>query len=123
MLLEGFYRINQLTVTEDQVQASILLNSKHDVYKGHFPGQAVVPGVIQLQMVKEILEEHTKQRLFMGTISQVKYLHMIDPSATPRLTLSLQYKKNDEDGFLLTASITYENMLFTRVKAAMYPML
>ena len=79
MLIKEFYKIISLSSDEFGINSTIKLNQDHEVYKGHFPEQPIVPGVIQLQIVKEILESHLQKKLFMGNVIQVKYLIPITP--------------------------------------------
>lgn len=116
MLIKEFYKIINLTSEETGIKAIIELNPNHEVYKGHFPDQAVVPGVIQLQIVKEILESHLSKNLFMGNITQVKYLVPITPVEVPELHISITYK-NDDDGTLKSnVFISFEETIFTKAR-------
>lgn len=116
MLIKDFYKINNLTSDESEVIARIKLNPNHEVYKDHFPGQAVVPGVIQLQIVKEILEKLFNKNLFMGNITQVKYLNPITPVEVPELNISITYK-NDNAGILKTnVLISFEEIIYTKAR-------
>jgi len=94
MLIKDFYKIINLTSNETEVLATINLNPNHKVYKGHFPKQPVVPGVIQLQIIREILEQVLEARLFMGKIIQVKYLIPITPIENPELIFTITHKKS-----------------------------
>jgi len=53
-----------------------------------------VPGVIQLQIIREILEQVLEARLFMGKIIQVKYLIPITPIENPELIFTITHKKS-----------------------------
>lgn len=116
MLIKDFYKINNLTSNETEVIACIKLNPNHKVYKGHFPNQPVVPGVIQLQIVKEILENHLSKNLFMSNITQVKYLVPITPVEVPELHISITYK-NDDDGILKSnVFISFDEIIYTKAR-------
>ena len=53
MLLNDFYQI-----TEQASQAfRIRLNPAHEIYRAHFPGQPITPGVCQIQLVTELLSQ------------------------------------------------------------------
>ncbi len=116
MLLQDFYKITNLTSIEMGINATIKLNPNHEVYKGHFPGQAVVPGVIQLQIVKEILENHLDKELFMGSVSQVKYLIPITPEEINELNISISYKNNEEGNLKTSVLVSFGNAIFTKAK-------
>ena len=116
MLIKDFYKITNLTSNETEINAIIKLNPNHEVYKGHFPGQAVVPGVIQLQIVKEILENHLEKELFMGSVSQVKYLIPITPEEITELNISISYKNNEEENFKTSVLVSFGDAVFTKAK-------
>jgi 3-hydroxyacyl-[acyl-carrier-protein] dehydratase len=116
MLIKDFYQIAEIVSEETNIVANIKLNVQHEVYKGHFPTQAVVPGVIQLQIIKEILEKHFEQKLFMGNVIQVKYLIPITPKETPELIINITYKKTDENILKSNITIGFNDIIFTKAK-------
>jgi 3-hydroxyacyl-[acyl-carrier-protein] dehydratase len=116
MLITDFYTLQKTEITVDKISADILLNPNHEVYKGHFPGQPVVPGVIQLQIVKEILEEILGQQLFMDNVSSAKYLRIITPDAFPELKVTIQYSKTAENEIKVNALIGSPETIFTKLK-------
>ncbi|MCF6223044.1 MAG: 3-hydroxyacyl-ACP dehydratase [Flavobacteriaceae bacterium] len=92
MILENFYTINSKQISEDHINHlyEILINNKHDIFKGHFPDNPVMPGVCMMQIIKEITESVIGKKLFMEKCSNVKFLTIINPDKTPILTLDLQ---------------------------------
>ena len=56
MLKDSLYRILNISGENNAIEAIIELDEHHDIFKGHFPGQPVLPGVCMLQITKEILE-------------------------------------------------------------------
>jgi 3-hydroxyacyl-[acyl-carrier-protein] dehydratase len=116
MLIPDFYSIQKIDVAVGTITANIRLNPKHEVYKGHFPGQPVVPGVIQLQIVKEILEETLSQQLLMNKVSSAKYLRIITPGNSKELQITIQYSKTEENEFKVNALISSLETIFTKVK-------
>ncbi len=116
MLIKEFYKITNLSSSDSGIIATIKLNPNHEVYKGHFPNQPVVPGVIQLQIVKEIIENVLEGKLFMGNIVQVKYLIPITPLENHELSFTITNKKTDEYNFKSTVSIGFNDNIFTKAK-------
>lgn len=91
MLLKDFYTIEKLeNVTEGKYNAVIMLNNQHDVFKGHFPGNPVTPGVCMMQIIKELSQEILGSSLFMTNSSNVKFMALINPDKNPRLNLDLE---------------------------------
>ncbi len=116
MLVNDFYTVLSIEAEYQQIQATINLNPDHQLYLGHFPEQPVVPGVMQLQILKEILEEQMQQKLQVYNISQVKFLNMIIPS-NQLLQLSIIFQTTEDDQLKVDAAIKVDGRITTKVKA------
>ena len=79
-MLEGhFYTVKSPLLQEDSIQAVLEINPAHEIFKGHFPGQPVVPGVCMMQIVKELLQKSTGRSLRLLHGQDLKFLSVIDP--------------------------------------------
>ena len=74
MLLNNFYTVDELTKSENELQASIQFHPEHEIFEGHFPGQPVVPGVCMVQIVKEFMQLATEEKLMFIKGNQIKFL-------------------------------------------------
>lgn len=99
MILENFYTIKSNQISEDKINHifEIEVNNKHAIFKGHFPGNPVMPGVCMMQIIKEITESIVGKKLFMEKCSNVKFLEIINPDKTPELTLELLIVEMDSN--------------------------
>jgi 3-hydroxyacyl-[acyl-carrier-protein] dehydratase len=93
--LNDLYRITNLTIAEGTLLAEISLNADHQIYEGHFPGAPVTPGVVQLQIVKEILENHLQRKLKMKAMRTCKFLQIINPLKTPAIQISIKFTETE----------------------------
>ncbi|MDP2723745.1 MAG: hydroxymyristoyl-ACP dehydratase [Bacteroidales bacterium] len=116
MLVKNFYTILSFDASDQHLEATLLFNPDHEVYLGHFPGQPVVPGVIQLQIVKELFEQHLKRKLKLVSMAQAKFLMIIVPDKQVAL-ISISYKQTDEGSFQVDASISSHQETATKLKA------
>ena len=82
--------------TEAGFISTIKLNSGHIVYSGHFPGHPVTPGVIQLQIVHELLEKHFSENLKLITIPRCKFLSILNPNETSQIVVHIEFKRINE---------------------------
>lgn len=97
-ILTDFYTLQSHDKTENgSFIANIILNKEHDIFKGHFPGNPVTPGVCMMQIVKELTEEFTGKKLFLKSASNVKFMAIINPFETPELSLQLDITENETD--------------------------
>lgn len=109
MVLQDFYKILSEEKTSDSKYTfTILVNEKHDVFKGHFPGNPIMPGVCMIQIIKELSESITKSALFMQTLTNVKFMALINPEVTPELRLELDITTTEDD-LVKVKNTTYFN--------------
>lgn len=80
-----------------RVAASLSARRDSAVYRGHFPGQPVTPGVLMLQGVVELLSQASGKPLALKKVSNVKYLAMMGP--------------DDIYGATLTATLASDNVV------------
>ena len=96
MLLNFFFEIIESGYSDGQLTSVIKLNPEHEIFEGHFPGNPVTPGVVQLQMVKEILENYFKRELKLISMSRCKFLNILNPNDTPVLTIRIEISEADD---------------------------
>ncbi|NDP28436.1 MAG: 3-hydroxyacyl-ACP dehydratase [Flavobacterium sp.] len=109
MLLKDFYKVISFEKTaENNYLALILINEKHEVFKGHFPGNPIMPGVCMMQIIKELTEQIAGSSLFMQSLSNVKFMALINPFITPELRLELDISTTDTD-LVKVKNLTYFN--------------
>lgn len=108
MLLKDFYTVNTLETVENKTTATITINKNHEVFKGHFPGKPVTPGVCMMQIIKEITETVVSKKLFMTSSSNVKFMAIINPEETPDLELAITITGTD-DGYKIKNSSKFND--------------
>ena len=97
MLQDDFFNISNLTTTGFDVKTDLVINAAHKIFAGHFPGQPVVPGVCMMQMVKEIMEQVTAQKLNLIKAHEMKFLAIIDPQQNNIISAILKYSLENEN--------------------------
>lgn len=95
-LIGDFFKVLETSVSNAGFNATIELNPAHIVYVGHFPGHPVTPGVIQLQMVHELLEKQLAKELRLITMPQSKFLKILNPEVTLQLMIHIDISIKDE---------------------------
>ncbi|WP_138475850.1 3-hydroxyacyl-ACP dehydratase [Dyadobacter bucti] len=93
MFLNDLYTITETDSSAGQINSEIKINGGHRLFKGHFPGEPVTPGVVQLQIVKEILEAHLQKKLSMKSLRVCKFLSILNPEITPVVQIRINYKQ------------------------------
>jgi 3-hydroxyacyl-[acyl-carrier-protein] dehydratase len=109
MVLKDFYKVLSEEKTSDsKYSITILVNEKHDIFKGHFPGNPIMPGVCMIQIIKELTEKITQETLMIQTLSNVKFMALINPENNPELRLELDITTT-EDNLVKVKNTTYFN--------------
>ena len=110
MLLKDFYKIIELdSSNKENVKAIIDLNKEHEVYKGHFPGNPVVPGVCLTQLIKEIMENVENMELSLVYADNIKFMAVVNPEINNRLQIDLKIKYDTEQNLIKVNSVTHFN--------------
>lgn len=109
MLLQDFYKVDKIdTINEGKYLASITLNKDHDIFKGHFPGNPVTPGVCMMQIIKEITESVLNETLTMVSTSNVKFMALINPEVNSKLVLDLEISENENSEIKVKNTTSFE---------------
>ena len=94
-LMNDFFQIVNLDQNPDGYCAEILLNVSHAIYKGHFPGFPVTPGVVHMKIVHELLEYALGKRLQLIDVPACKFLMILDPNEVTKMVVHLKLTQTD----------------------------
>ncbi len=96
MLLNDLCFLQSVSDTEGGAIFHVLMKDDHSLYRGHFPGQPVTPGVVLAEIVKELLENHLDKSLEMTRMRQCKFLSAHNPVQNPQIEISASWISGDE---------------------------
>ena len=88
-LLNSLYSIVSESVTESGRDYNIVLDAEHFIYKAHFPGEPITPGVCIMQIAVELLSLHCGKPLAIKKNKNIKFLKIISPAETPGVCFSV----------------------------------
>ena len=104
-LINDFYHIVATEDSEGKYLCKVKLNTAHDIYSVHFPGNPVTPGVCLIQMATEILEQRFNKRLILSTAVNIKFKRLVSPHDEP----SFIFSKTVTEGDLLKTFVSIED--------------
>ena len=78
----NLYYTDNVRQEENGVFYSIHLNADHFIYKAHFPGEPITPGVCILQIGLELLSDTLKVELDIENVKNVKFLNVMRPDGS-----------------------------------------
>lgn len=97
-MTEGFFNIDSLNDIENGFEAFLCTNPEHPIYKAHFPGNPITPGVCIIQTAQELLEKRINRKLYLKTVKNVKFLSVIIPEKDKKIKYSFSNIVEDENG-------------------------
>ncbi len=99
-LTNDLFEVLKSSENETGFIVTITLNHNHIIYKGHFPGHPITPAVIQLQIIHELIERKFGKKLKLVSISQSKFLKILDPTKIPELAIHFDFTRNNNELYI-----------------------
>ena len=114
MLKDNFYKIVNAGKNENDLFFSIELNENHSIFQGHFPDNPITPGVVQMEIVKELLQVDKAQKLKMISMSNCKFLAILNPNENNSIDVVLTV--NEGENNTLKVNSVFKNSETTFLK-------
>ncbi len=87
-LINNFFEVTSASKTETGLECKVRFNADHSIYKVHFPGKPVTPGVCLVQMAAEILEQQYGKQLLFTSSGSIKFKQTLTPEKQPSFVYS-----------------------------------
>ena len=104
-LLNDFYSIVDEASCDGTYNCKVKMNPQHGLYKVHFPGNPVTPGVCLVQMATEILERKYNKKFLLSEAVNIKFRKTVVPEDKPTFVFNKVVFEDD----LLKTSVTIED--------------
>lgn len=88
-LKDSLYSIISHSSENESQVFRIRLEPEHFIFKAHFPGEPITPGVCIMQIARELAEEATNSVLELSTVKNIKFLKIISPIETEEVNFVL----------------------------------
>ena len=118
MLMNNFFTVVNHETGQGSLKALIEINKGHEILKGHFPGQPVVPGVCMMQIVKELMEMRPNKKLRLNEADIMKFLAVIDPDQHSLIDVAVSFSEQ-ADALVINASMFSGDVVFFKLKAVL----
>lgn len=105
-LIDSLYKVISDDRTATSHVYSIELAPEHFIYKAHFPGEPITPGVCIMQIAKELLEESIGGPLELSCVKNVKFLRIISPAEVTGVDYILQKISTENDEVKVQVSVS-----------------
>lgn len=110
-LEDSYYQIVRETVEGREGRFRIRLLPDCPVYRGHFPGNPVSPGVCNIRTIQECACRVAGERLFIATIKRCRLTALVSPAICPELDVEVRLSPADTsftvEARMTEAGVTY----------------
>jgi 3-hydroxyacyl-[acyl-carrier-protein] dehydratase len=86
--------ISVLKKKRHQIHAVFLFKKELDFFKGHFPGNPILPGIFQIEMVKYALEKSFDNNFYIKSVKKTKFSSLIQPEKTVTIDITINKEEN-----------------------------
>ena len=114
-LIEDFFHIKRLIDTENGFEAVMLTNPEHAIYKAHFPGNPITPGVCIIQAAGELLENRLNRKLYLKIVKNVKFLSVIIPEEDKKIIYNFSNIVEDENSCKAQVVVNDETTVYAKI--------
>ncbi len=103
VLKNSLYKISSSNIEEKSFNLELVPDCL--IYQAHFPEQPITPGVCIIQVASELLNELLQSVYELTTISNAKFLAVINPLETAVVTYTFKKLGFDEDTKTVKVSV------------------
>ena len=104
LLKDKYYTVAGVDKDGPTATFTIRLLPDCDVYRGHFPGHPVCPGVCNIETIRECAMMLTGKRLSISTVKRCRFTAVASPAACQEMKLSISATET-ATGFNVTATM------------------
>ena len=110
------YIITKLIATGSTFTAEVTFNPADPVFKGHFPGHPVVPGVILVEISAAVVSQLTGKELIVKEASVIKFLQVIDPLQHPLVIIDGSVVEEGNGMYKVDLSFSSGSIIFAKLR-------
>ncbi len=93
---------------EGDYSATLWLNDECEIYRAHFPGKPITPGVCIIQIISELVEHFIGAGHQLAIVRNAKFKTVIDPELTPELQVDMSIREIEPRRLGVSATVRVE---------------
>lgn len=121
ILKNQLYQIEHSQESDGKKQFTISLLKECPIYRAHFPGQPITPGVCIVQIAQELLGQVVGQTLEISEVKNVKFLHVLSPIDNPVVDIVFTAIETSGESVSAKAEVKEATTMFTTVSFVCQP--
>ena len=100
------------SVRDQQISAEFYFPRDLDLFVGHFPDNPILPGIVQIEMVKFSVEHALAHDYGIRSIKKIKFTNLIHPEVSIYISIHLA---PSNDGLAVNTTLKTENKIASKI--------
>ncbi len=118
--MEDLFNIQELTSVGVRFECNIRIQPQHNIFLGHFPEQAIMPGVCMLEIISTVVSKLKQKKLVLRKSAQIKFLKPWLPEQIEEVCLSGEFAEVKEQIKMKTCEIKAKGLTLFKGKGFIY---
>ena len=114
-LIDDLFIFEAFRETENGFEADLCTNPSHFIYKAHFPGNPITPGVCVIQVAGELLERKINRKVYLKTLKNVKFLSVIIPAEDKKIKYIFSNIAEVENGCKAQVTVCDNDIVYAKI--------
>ena len=107
------YSVERIESKDGKILSLISIDKNHKVFEGHFPERSILPGVIELEIIKRVLSLFLDKSFRLKLVKNAKYMASVLPDEVSQFTVEIEYK-DVEEGVKVKSIIKDEKSVYLK---------
>lgn len=116
ILLDKLYTIKSQQADGNEVRFLICFNTDHEILKGHFPGNPIIPGACIIQIISELASKYLGFDVIMSEAKKIKFTNPIQPEKDKEVLFVISLSTTDK-GIITSVTVSKEETIFAKISA------
>lgn len=104
------FQLNNIKDQDGLLTGTAIINVNHPIFNGHFPGNKVLPGACQLNLISEIIKFHFPKVYRMTQAKSLKFTLLVNPFMINQFDFEIKYSI-EGDSLLLNGKFVKEGTI------------
>lgn len=115
MFKDNLFNIVSEDLSDSKADFIIHLNREHPIYSGHFPTDAITPGVCVVQIAVDLFSHIMQDEYHLARAKNIKFLQIIRPDEHDTIRYQLTWETLDDQTFGVKVIASDGDTVFTKM--------
>ncbi|MDR0363984.1 MAG: hypothetical protein LBH92_03065 [Bacteroidales bacterium] len=118
MFKDDFYSITEHSFIEPNIaEFTVRFNLEHIIYHVHFKNNPITPGVLIVQIVKELFSFLKKDDFSIKKVKSIRFVHPLIPTEHSEAQYKLELQTVDNEGlYPVNVTVYSRDIVFSKIK-------